>query len=456
MNIFKWFFNLFKSKSPEERAVRINNNVEPVDVMEVSTLVNRLEIVINGEENQEQNVGYQIKHEINKYSNSTAKRAASDLKHSDIELNKCKIDSDVYHDLINAYKDKSSELIEKDKHELTRLHRDLEDKKQELDRFKTKNKLERTAHYPSRLALFFKVFVVLFLVIVEGFANASFFAQGSDQGLVGGFASAFTCAAVNVLIAFLLGWHFVRFVNHRNAFKKSFGFLSTLAAIVLMIYIALGIAHYRHAMMQLSDNPAKTALETFLRQPFELGDIMGWLLFGISILFALIALFDGLSMNDAYPGYGKLKKRFDKAQEKVDALNVALHDDIIEIKDDFSQQLDEFYQKTQEKLKDYAIFLNRKKEFKKRFDADNYQIETACKALLERYNVAKPWDDYLPDHVQQIEWHLEQDDAEYQTQLKAFEGFKAEKSRLISDIQSSFQKDYNALTTINDAMQVQQ
>lgn len=42
---------------------------------------------------------------------------------------------------------------------------------------------------------------------------------------------------------------------------------------------------------------------------------MSWLLFAISVLFAVFALFDGLSSDDRYPGYGQVARRAQQSRD---------------------------------------------------------------------------------------------------------------------------------------------
>ncbi|MGZ5117834.1 MAG: hypothetical protein ACXWIH_17375, partial [Burkholderiales bacterium] len=75
-------------------------------------------------------------------------------------------------------------------------------RQRELDEFRTRNSLSRAASYPEGSATFARYALLLALIVCEGAANAYFFSQGLDSGLIGGFIGAAVFAALNLAIAF--------------------------------------------------------------------------------------------------------------------------------------------------------------------------------------------------------------------------------------------------------------
>lgn len=189
------------------------------------------------------------------------------------------------------------------------------DESKQLKHFQQRHALDRDARVPTRSKVFLTYALVSLLVIVEAAANAFFFAQGVDFGLIGGFVYAALFAVINVVVAFLLGKYLVGFVFHHKLWGKLIGLVGSVLAIVAMVSVALLIAHMRDAIGLGGDEPAKLALATLKSATFELRDVNSWFLMAVSIFFALIALFDGLYSNDLYPGYGR---RFASAEEAVD------------------------------------------------------------------------------------------------------------------------------------------
>lgn len=188
-------------------------------------------------------------------------------------------------------------------------------RERELDDFRTRNALTRPATYPEGGATFARYAILLALIVFEGAANAYFFSMGLESGLIGGFLAAGLFAAVNLVTAFVLGKYALPFGFHRNAALKALGVVAAAFAIVCMITVGLTIAHFRDALIADATEPARAAWAALKASPFGLRDIMSWLLFAISVLFAVFALFDGLSSDDPYPGYGEVARRARQSRE---------------------------------------------------------------------------------------------------------------------------------------------
>ncbi|MCY1525802.1 hypothetical protein D9M68_607950 [compost metagenome] len=141
-------------------------------------------------------------------------------------------------------------------------------------------------------------------VVLEGVLNAGFFAAGLDGGLFQGFFYAGSLAAMNVGVAFIIGRFFLPNMNHVNPLRKAAGYLSLVAAFVIMGGLGLMIAHFRDALGQGGDAEggviAAAALQALLNSPFGFHDLFSVLLCGLSVVFALGGLFEGYKLTDPY------------------------------------------------------------------------------------------------------------------------------------------------------------
>lgn len=182
-------------------------------------------------------------------------------------------------------------------------------RQRELEDFRARNRLTRPATYPEGSATFARYALLLALIVFEGAANAYFFSQGLESGLIGGFLAAGLFAAVNLVTAFVLGKYAVPLVYHRNCAVTSVGVVAVALAIVWMMAVGLTIGHFRDALIADAAEPARAAWMGLKSAPLGLRDVMSWLLFFVSVLFAVFALFDGLSSDDRYPGYGQVARR---------------------------------------------------------------------------------------------------------------------------------------------------
>ena len=179
----------------------------------------------------------------------------------------------------------------------------------ELADFRAHHALTRLASYPEGSAAFARYAILLALIVVEGVANAYFFSQGLESGLLGGFLAAGLFAAVNLITAFVLGKFALPLLLHRSRVLRGVGVSTAIFSALWIIAVGLTIAHVRDALTADAAEPARAAWLAFKSAPYDLRDVMSWLLFAISVLFAAFALFDGLSSDDFYPGYGRVARR---------------------------------------------------------------------------------------------------------------------------------------------------
>ena len=198
--------------------------------------------------------------------------------------------------------------------------------KQEVNEFKEKNNLTRDANYPDSRLWFY--FLLLALLGVESFINGTLFASGSTQGIFGGWSIAVLISAVNVIFGFLVGafWGKQAWSIHQPI--KTVGITGFMFWGAFTAVFNLSVGHirsiYEGGNIGFDSNPWTEGFINFLNNPIGLVDFTSWVLVFIGILFALIALFDGIRIDDKYPGYGsivrKLKDVQAERQQEVDNL----------------------------------------------------------------------------------------------------------------------------------------
>ena len=256
-------------------------------------------------------------------------------------------------------------------------------RREELDAFRSKHKLTRDAHEPR--SAYFLYSILALLIIVEGVLNAGFFAQGVDTGLLGGFTYAAMMAMANVGIAFFLGKTIVRYTNHNNLALKSMGGIGALTATFLMIAMGLAIAHMRDSLTAEALDPANQALKMLLEHPLHLNDIFSWVLFFISVAFALGALFDGLYSDDLYPGYGKVSRRAKAAIEDYEEELRSLRSELDSLKDSELKALDQVAQETHAAVARYESLKDAKKAAGSRLSTALHDADQSLFALLRMF-----------------------------------------------------------------------
>jgi hypothetical protein len=226
------------------------------------------------------------------------------------------------------FKNKLDDDLEKYEPIITGANSIVRSRKEELNEFKSLNKLTRDADYPD--ALMWHYFVLIFLVVIESLVNASFFARGSTSGLAGGVTIAVIISGINVVLGYMVGKYWAKLSWSINQVLKTVGIFGFALWAFVTACFNLTVGHVRTRFEEGDTDAMNTGFEAFLNSPFGLTDFSSWMLVLIGSLFAIIALFDGLKSDDKYPGYGavvrKLKDALDELHSEVDDLKANAND----------------------------------------------------------------------------------------------------------------------------------
>lgn len=332
---------------------------------------------------------------------------------------------------------------------------------EELEEFRAQHGLRREPRYPSGAASFFRYSLLFFLILVEGVTNAWFYAQGMSGGLLDGFVAAAVFAGINLVSAFVFGKYCVPYVNHRSPFLKSLGVLLTLLALTLMLCISLGIAHYRDALVLEAEEPAKFAWEAYKANIFGLNDLFSWLLFGVSVAFALVALFDGRSSDDPYPGYGKVARHARNARDEYHDEVERIREELDSKKQDEIENLDNGITQAQLLLAENAALIEDKRSAESRLHTALSDAKHCANALLRMFRDANaihrnaiPIPAYFhqsPDlHDPELpDFGIEADVVEHQEQQKLVNELLGSVDTKRANIQAAFNRVYDHLTPLD-------
>lgn len=202
--------------------------------------------------------------------------------------------------------------------------------------FRAVNGITEQAHYPDSRIL--HLAIVLGLAMLETIINAFFYENA--QGLMGGFTVALGVAVVNMGGAMMLGYGF-RYKNLAALEMKILGWLCLGVFIAFSIYCNALFAAFR-AEYQLLVDPSEYAQ---LRQAFtaaageakkiflfdmQVADLTSFILLGLGVLLSLLAFYKGYTLDDRFPGHGRLDRLMVAAQrnelEKQDLLRQKVKD----------------------------------------------------------------------------------------------------------------------------------
>ncbi len=258
----------------------------------------------------------------------------SELQAYDNRITALSLDNKVF-EIKSAAENAKSEFEAEARDGINHLERDLQHVKdihQERKDFKKINKLNRVAHYPESPIWHWGV--VGFLFLIECLLNASFFSTGLDGGLLGGLMEALGIAFVNICVGLSVGRFVYPQVNNIKIRWRVFGWLTILIYTLFAITFNLFVAHYRMALA--GDNPdfaSTSAVLSFVGNPLDLKDFLSWIMVGIGFIFSIIASLDAFKMNDSYPGYSKLEKKYVSALHDFSTHYTEIIDNLREIKD---------------------------------------------------------------------------------------------------------------------------
>jgi hypothetical protein len=164
---------------------------------------------------------------------------------------------------------------------------------------------------------------------------------------------------------------------------KALGVAAAAFAVICMISIGLSIGHFRDALIADAAEPARAASLAFKSAPFALRDLMSWLLFAVSVLFAVFALFDGLSSDDRYPGYGPVARRARQSRDDYLGELQGIRKALEELKNEELELLERNMQKARTYVAESVALLRDKNWLRTRLDTALLDAENCLDALLK-------------------------------------------------------------------------
>jgi hypothetical protein len=274
------------------------------------------------------------------------------------------------------------------------LRKDLTEAEAALAHFKKDNRLKRPAEKKSTLGLVIKLLVIALLVIGEIVANGYFLAGGNELGLIGGIVEALLFSVLNVGVAVFVAVVLLPNLYHRNLFRKLFGLISLSAFFVWIAALNLGLAHYREAAgpreptVAFAEQARDAVMERLQERPFELDQFESWLLFSIGVLFALVALIDGLSLVDKYPGYQKTTEIVRRARQAYADQRRAKIQDLSDVRQGYQDAVSELRSDISKRRTEHQAIAAHRLKLLNLFQEHQNQLEKAANQLLRMYRDA--------------------------------------------------------------------
>lgn len=254
--------------------------------------------------------------------------------------------------------------------------------------FREANGLKRPPH-PKRNHLWMSVVLALFFV-GESFPNAVLISGGSEGGIIGGYTIAFLFSALNLAVAFLGGFTGWTNITHRSYFRKAVGTVIVLFTLGFICVLNLGLAHFRFAIEdgRTTEEAANFVVQTFMAQPFAVGNIISMLLVGWGFLGAGTAMTEGWMWQDPYPGYGSIARYLRDAQEAFQESVEAGLDDLKEVETKFVEMVKSERAALRDRRKQVPRILEERKRIVKHYHVHIQSLQDTGRMLLASYRDA--------------------------------------------------------------------
>lgn len=280
----------------------------------------------------------------------------------------------------------------------------------DLENFKKENGLTRSARYPNSRFLFIAIAAVLF--ILETYVNSTFFAKGSDMGLLGGLVIAFGPSFMNSVLGLYLGNYAFRMAFHHFPARKVMGYV--LSALIVGIGCALNLllAHYRSEMMAMTEADVSMAtvqaLKSFNATPFVLNDVESWYLFAMGIVFFLGATIDFWKMDDAYLHYGDIARNHKEKLDFYAKKKASYLEELEDLRNDSLDDLEEAAKAISAKASEASAVYDSKQRWEVVYKDHLNHLENAGREMLAYYRTMNMGErtEKPPEYFQK-EWVME-------------------------------------------------
>lgn len=243
-----------------------------------------------------------------------------------------------------------------------------------LRRFRDEHHLAHEPHHPESQAL--HVAILVALVLVEGLVNAWVFARVVPGGLLEGFLTAMIVAGMNVAFAFGAG-NLMREVFHRNPWRRRLGWTIVGGYGLLLGAYTLLIGHWRLALLEKHPDAAHQAVQRLIHHTLAIDDAQTLLFVAISVGFALLAVWGGLTSQDRYPGYSRLWRAHRAALTRIDDLRAEFRAAVYDLWDSKTQEIEGRQSEAEEAL--HAVRVHTA-EWQREVARYGYLIEQLCAA----------------------------------------------------------------------------
>jgi hypothetical protein len=252
----------------------------------------------------------------------------------------------------------------------------------ELNWFKRHNGLTREADYPESRLL--QLGIISAVIVSESVANTYFFAQGSDLGLLGGLLQAFLVSILNVGLAIVVGILCLRNLHHVSGLRRGLAGVFLGLAVGLTVFFNLAVGHYRDLLPADPAGALERVLPKTRADPFDLSPY-SLILFAVGLAAAGLGLYKGRTLDDRYPGFGRVDRRYRSAENEYSSLLDATRPKVLDAIEAAQHACAGTLGKARAKVADVERSIEEILEIARRYPNERAAIQSECHRLLRAF-----------------------------------------------------------------------
>jgi len=258
--------------------------------------------------------------------------------------------------------------------------------RKEYKDFQKDNKLSRPCKEISTFRFWSQILLIPIFISLESVLNAKLFSTNMEGGLLDGLYYAALFSGINTLICFLVGrsgWALNFF--HVNPFKKFIGLLVFLAVFGFVIFFGLFVGHYRDALQISLENASAIGWQTFKDNPFGLKDMMSWILCLLTFGIGTLSFFDGLFLQDPYPGYASKTKKFEQARENWENFYSYIVNSMNALQEEYKDKFEVNVKRSQNALASVKAAFLEKENILNKYDNAHKNAQKSIRSIIGQY-----------------------------------------------------------------------
>lgn len=239
---------------------------------------------------------------------------------------------------------KLADIARDDRDRVSDAYENVKDARRELERFKTRENIERPPRPPRNHTVDFAILAVF--ALIELGVNTSMFAGGEAQGVAGALTKVLAIPVLNIGGCAALTFLLVRQLLLRSTARKLLGVLGVLTTITWLIGLNLFVAHWRDSSeAAMAPDAVQSALQGALQHPLVLKSFMSWVLLFLGLLAGAAAIVEGWQWTDPIPGYGQKAQHLREADDAWSNLRDAVVGRLHELADASIEELKQVHRR---------------------------------------------------------------------------------------------------------------